>query len=135
MKIKNFIFLITALALGAPTTALAENSGDILDRITNTLHPVASLYNQPDQTGQNTTAWLVARVGAVMQVFLSLLGIMMILLLLYGGYLWMTARGNEQQVEDAQHTIRSAIFGAIVIIASAAITMTVLNKIGGALTN
>ncbi len=123
-------FFIACAAIFLPTAVFAQSA---LDQITQNLIPVASVYNQPPVSGQDTTAWLIIRVGAVIQVFLSILSLVMIILILYGGYLWLTARGNEQQVEEAQHTIRSAVLGALVIIASAAITSFVIGKIGGAL--
>lgn len=136
MRIKKIFVTFAVIVFLSPMLVMAQGTdgtGSALDNITQNLTPVASVYNQPPLSGQDTTAWLIQRVGAVVQVFLSLLGLVMVLLILYGGYLWLTARGNEQQVEDAQHTIRSAIIGALIIIASAAITGFVVGRVGGAL--
>lgn len=122
------IISASLLGLFLPAFVFAQS---VLDQISGNLHWTASVYNQPDLNGQPTKLWLITRVGAVMQIFLSLLGLVMIILIIYGGYLWMTARGNDKQVEEAQHTIRSAIIGALVIIAAGAITGFVLGQIGG----
>src|SRR3989338_1313164 len=38
----------------------------------------------------------------IINFFLSLLGTILIVLIFYAGFLWMTAAGNEEQVEKAQ---------------------------------
>ena len=57
-------------------------------------------------------------VGTVIGAFLSLLGIFFIGLLIYGGYNWMTARGDETKVEKAKKTITNAVIGLIVIVSA-----------------
>jgi hypothetical protein len=37
-------------------------------------------------------------VGGLIGVFLSLLGVIFLILILYGGYIWMTSAGNETKV-------------------------------------
>src|SRR3989339_689175 len=61
-------------------------------------------------------------VGTVVKAFLSLLGIIFIILVIYGGYKWMMARGSEQEVEAAKNIIQRAIIGLIIIVAAYAIT-------------
>ena len=51
-------------------------------------------------------------------VVLAVLSILFIALVFYGGYKWMMARGNEQEVEEARAIIRQAIIGLIVLLAS-----------------
>jgi len=60
--------------------------------------------------------------GGIIRIFLSLLGVIFILLMLYGGYLWMTARGNQEQVTKAKELMTSAIIGLVIVIAAYAIT-------------
>lgn len=60
--------------------------------------------------------------GLVIKGILALLGIIFTCLIIYGGYLWMTAHGEEQRVTKAQATIRSAIIGLIIVLAAYAIT-------------
>ena len=59
--------------------------------------------------------------GTVVKAFLSLLGVIFIVLMIYAGHLWMTARGNEDQLTKAKTTIRVAIIGLIIIVGSYAI--------------
>jgi len=57
---------------------------------------------------------LTVFMGQIIGVFLSLLGTIFIFLMVYAGYNWMTAAGEEKKVEKAQHTIKVAIIGLII---------------------
>lgn len=57
-------------------------------------------------------------IAVIIFVALSVLSILFIILIFYGGYKWMMARGNEQEVEEARAIIRQAIIGLIVLLAS-----------------
>lgn len=69
---------------------------------------------------------LPSLVGIVVGSLLSITGVAFFLLSLYGGFLWMTARGNDQQIEQGRNTLKAAIIGIIVVVASYAITSLVL---------
>lgn len=69
--------------------------------------------------------------GNVVGAALSFVGVLFLLLMIYGGVLWMTAQGNEQQVEKARNLIISAIIGLIIVLGAYAIT----SFIGGQLTS
>lgn len=60
-------------------------------------------------------------VGRIIMAALSLLGGVFIILIVIGGYDWMTAEGNEQKVEKAQNYIRRAIIGLIITLGAWAI--------------
>ncbi|PIR12800.1 hypothetical protein COV49_04150 [Candidatus Falkowbacteria bacterium CG11_big_fil_rev_8_21_14_0_20_39_10] len=72
---------------------------------------------------------LVILVGNVIQVFLSILGIIFMGLALYGGYLWMNARGNEEQVTKSKNLLRDAVIGLVIIVGAYAITYFVMATI------
>jgi len=57
------------------------------------------------------------------------LSLIFIVLILYAGYNWMTAGGEEKKVEDAKGTITRAIIGLVIIIAAFAITYFVFNAL------
>ncbi len=54
------------------------------------------------------------------------MGVLFAGLTIYGGFLWMTARGNEQQVTDAQTLIRNSVIGIVVIFSAFAISQFVI---------
>lgn len=68
-------------------------------------------------------------VGRVINIFLSVLGILFFGLALYGGYLWMTARGDEKQVEKAKNVIERAATGIVIILGAYAIATFVVQQL------
>lgn len=68
-------------------------------------------------------------VGKVIQIGLSLLGILFFLLVLYAGFIWMKARGNTEEVEKAKAIIEGAIIGLVIVSAAYAITSFVFTSI------
>jgi hypothetical protein len=56
--------------------------------------------------------------GTVISIFLSLLGIIFIVLMIYGGYNWMIAAGDEAKVTKAKDTFKRAIIGLIITLCS-----------------
>lgn len=57
----------------------------------------------------------VAVAGTLVNTFLSLIGIVFIILIIYAGFKWMTAGGNEEQVNKAKTTIINSVIGIVVV--------------------
>lgn len=53
-------------------------------------------------------------VSTIIQTALSLLGVIFIILTVIGGYRYMTAGGNDQNVEKAKNYIQRALIGVII---------------------
>lgn len=70
--------------------------------------------------GAGTT--LEGGISSILTVALSFLGVIFLLLMIFGGILWMTARGNEKNVDRAKNIIFDSIIGLVIIIAAYAIT-------------
>ena len=68
-------------------------------------------------------------VGKMIFTALSLLGIIFLILLIYAGYLWMTASGNEQQVEKAKSMITAAMIGLIIVLSAYSILILLVHII------
>ena len=66
-------------------------------------------------------------VGLLLTGLFSILGIIAIALLLYSGFTWMTARGNESKVEKAKENLIDVLLGLLFIIGSYALTTFLLN--------
>ena len=65
----------------------------------------------------------------IIKSLLTLLGIIFVVLIIYGGYLYMTAQGKEDQIKKAKQTIIAASIGVGIIILSYAIASFILNAI------
>ena len=72
-------------------------------------------------------------IGTIVGALLSFIGILFFILVIYGGYLWMTARGNEEQVGKSISIITQAAIGLIIVAAAYLITRflgeTIINQI------
>lgn len=115
---KKFIFIviliIPAAALAAPNKAIGN-----LEDIGNVKGP----YEAADQFT------LSAIIGVVISAALALIGAIFLVLMLYAGYHWMTARGEEEKVEKAKDTINRAIVGLIIVVGAYAIWQFIFNEL------
>ncbi|PIR74114.1 MAG: hypothetical protein COU35_04115 [Candidatus Magasanikbacteria bacterium CG10_big_fil_rev_8_21_14_0_10_47_10] len=68
-------------------------------------------------------------VAGIINVALSLLGIILVTLIVYAGFLWMTAAGNDDQITKAKKILSSAIIGLIIILSAYAITRFVTDNL------
>ena len=66
----------------------------------------------------------------VINYALGFLGILSVLLIIYGGYYWMFSGGNEQKVETAKKILLNATIGLIIVLLSASITFFVFKALG-----
>ncbi|MBP9863895.1 hypothetical protein KBC54_00400 [Patescibacteria group bacterium] len=85
-----------------------------------------------EAAGVNPNQDLVQIVGRIIYIFLGLLGTIFLVLMLYAGYLWMTAAGDPAKVEKAKATIRNAIIGIVIIASAFAITNFILKSLSDA---
>lgn len=68
-------------------------------------------------------------IGEIIQLILSFLGVIFLVLTIYGGFLWMTAAGNDEQVKNARSIITSAVIGLFLVLSAYAITWFVISKL------
>lgn len=61
-------------------------------------------------------------IGRIIGVALSFVGALFLLLMIYGGFTWMMARGNEAEVTKAKDLITAAVIGLVIVLAAYAIT-------------
>lgn len=71
--------------------------------------------------------------GKIIKGSLTIVGTIFLGLMIYGGFLWMTARGEEGQISKGKDTIVAAIIGLVVIVSAYAITNLIQERlVGGA---
>lgn len=71
-------------------------------------------------------------IGAVVKVLLSVLGVVLVCIIVYAGYLWMTAGGDEKQVDKAKDWIKNAVAGMVIVISAYAIAAYVVDRLASA---
>lgn len=130
LKNKVVVGLSAALMLGmalAPSMASAavDPNGEITD-----------VFGTAEITGPGGIALgdqsLQTTVVRLINVALSLLGIIAVVIVLIGGFKWMTAGGNEEKVAEARKLIFAGIVGMAIILSAWAIAKFVLSNLGAA---
>lgn len=85
--------------------------------------------NYAAQVGLASSDLRSSAVG-VIQSLLGVLGILALIIVLIGGFRWMTAGGNEEGVASAKKTIAAGIIGIVIILFAYAIVSFVFNVVG-----
>lgn len=73
-------------------------------------------------------------IANIINVAMSLLGIVAVVIILIGGFKWMTAGGSEDKVSEARKLIFSGIIGLAIILSAWAITTFVISQLSLATT-
>jgi len=104
--------LITSsvLLLALPVTALAQTSYTIED--------IGSSVGLG-------TADLKDTVVNIIQWVLGILALVAVVMIIIGGFQWMTAAGNEEKIEKAKKVISAAVIGLIIVLLAWAIVIFV----------
>lgn len=71
-------------------------------------------------------------IGTLIGTILSFVGVIFLLLVIYGGIMWMTAGGAEEKITKAKGLITNAVIGLALIFAAYAITAFVTGQLSGA---
>lgn len=122
--ILSFVFL-AIMAVGpvqaqtpAPTSGGAWNNQVGMDQ-------VGAEYGEPNPQAPSSVIAIAVR---LINYSLLVLGVLFVALLVMSGYQWMTAMGNEDQVEKAQSRMKNAIIGLVIVLSSWAITEFIFYK-------
>ena len=122
-KIISFTILVVIglLIVGGPVLALDLG----LDSAKN-----AAAGAGYDAAGTTETT-LAQTIGSFIRGILTVSGVIFTCLVFYAGYLWMTARGDEAQVEKAKEIIRAGVIGLTIALAAFGITNLVMRMVTG----
>lgn len=77
----------------------------------------------------SSSATLPVIIGNAVRIFIGALGIIFLLLTVYAGYLYLTARGSEENVKHAKETLSRGVIGMIIVFAAYAISTYVLSAL------
>ena len=66
---------------------------------------------------------------SIVNVMLGFLGILAIIMILWGGFRWLTSAGNEERVDEAKKIIVAGIIGLVIILTAYAITVFVIEQL------
>ena len=73
-------------------------------------------------------------IAGVVEVVMGFLGVMAILLIIYGGFIWMTAGGAPAKVETAKKILRNGVIGLLIVLSAFALALFILRVLIGVTT-
>lgn len=121
-----FEFLIFfLLAIFLPTQQVVAQEQNIWDGMFQMIKPIGQAFGY--QTGVPQDIRIIA--ATIIRIFILILTIIFFILVVYGGYTWMMAQGEEDRVNKGKGILRNGIVGIVIIFASYAITRYVLLSI------
>lgn len=87
----------------------------------------ATPYSLEDIGGQVGlgTADLKATIVNIIAWVLGIVALIAVVMIIIGGFMWLTSGGNEEKIEKAKKTISSAVIGLIIVILAWAIVIFV----------
>lgn len=109
-----FVFVFTVPALSAPSV---DNIGQQLDQAV-------------DKTGV-TKSNIPTVAGAVIKTLLSLVSLFFLVLTVYAGITWLTARGNDEMVGKARNTLAASVIGLIIAVGAYALVLLITGRFLG----
>ena len=113
----------------AQTSTTPEDGTSEIDNVSDLLPTTFS-----DETGLGQKD-LKSGIGELINVALGFLGIVAVIIILFGGFKWMTAGGNDEKVGEAKRLIIAGIIGLAIILSAYAITTFVLESLIDATTD
>lgn len=113
-NLRNKIILLAALAPLAASAGPLESAG--------------GLDQMAGQTG------LIERpvtdvVATIIRGILTILGTIFVVLIILGGFKWMTSAGNAEKVKEARESIKNAMIGLIIVVTSYAVVRFVFDTL------
>ena len=109
-------FLFSLLLIIAPTNLYAQQDD-----------PYGLTAASNINVGQSTD--LKTIIADVINIALGFLGIIAVIIILFAGFKWMTAAGNEEQVSSAKKMIVQAVIGLAIIFLAWAIANFVITNL------
>ena len=126
------------VGFSAPLTASAQNTGQTGQTVVtpgtnpfgaNSFARKATSDIQQQAIGTRTVMTLPEIIGNIVNIVLSFLGVLLLVYLIYAGFLWMTSGGDSKKADSAKSYIQNAIIGLIIILASFAISNFVISNL------
>ncbi len=117
---KFLLFISTGLLLAVPlvVSAQAMNLGN------------EWLENFGTQAGYGTTTALPVVIGRIVNIVLGLMGLIAVVIIIIGGFMWMTSGGSEEKVKKAKSLMGYAVIGLVIVIIAYAAAAFIINKLG-----
>ena len=120
----GLLFLTIFLLVSLPFSVFASGSFDF--------SADSGLKSTADKTGHTRQTFfysansLEGGVANIVLTLLSLVGMVFLVFLIYGGFFWMTARGNETQAKKAKDIITNSIVVLAIVLLAYTISIFII---------
>jgi len=112
------LFVVGGFLIGQAVPVFAQAQGDF---------GVTAVDSQIALSGTSIAVIIVN----VIRILLGSLGLVLVILIMYAGYMIMTSAGNEEKITKGKEILRNAVIGTAIILFSLIIVQFVLNILGG----
>jgi len=119
---KHLMALAIVSLLVLPLFAVNAQSTVIQDGITETNTALGGSLGDADADPRKIAANII-------NLALGFLGLIAVVIVLFGGFKWMTAAGNEDKVEEAKKVLGAGVVGLLIVLAAWGLSSWVINTI------
>ena len=121
----TFLLIISCLLLVLPYLSLAQGTASTMSGFLDNIAKGAGY-----ETAGVTDTTLAETVGSIIAKILEIIGIIFMVFMIYGGWIWMKAKGNEEQVTRAKNILNNAAIGLLIILTSYVLTWFIVSSLG-----
>jgi len=127
LKLKIFpVSLLLFAMLISPLTGFGQSAENVDDVI-------GDLKDTAEQSGiivdNKQPPTLYQTIGKFINLFLAFLGVVFLIIIIYAGFVWMMAKGNQEEVNRAIDWMKNAFIGIIIVLAAYLLTNYVVFRI------
>lgn len=126
-KVSAIPLVVTTYILASATVAFAQEEGSAPTGTLGNLQTVGRAAFGPGAVAQDRTLPLI--VATLIRQALGLMGVLLVVIIIYAGFLWMTAGGNDEKVTKAKKWLTNAVIGVVIIFLAYAITTFVVEAV------
>ncbi len=120
IKLKKVLATLGVLSMLAPAVVMAQATPPV------TSNDLGLQYGSATGLGQKDIRVTVA---SIIRTAMGLLGIVAVVIVLIGGFKWMTAGGAEEGVAEGKSWIFSGVIGLAIILSAYALATYVINSL------
>lgn len=131
---KTINYLLISLLIIVGLTSHVSAQGKFLEDSYNDSKIVAQSAGYDSIEGDPENR-LMDRINSLISVVLSLVGTILIVIILYAGFLYMTAGGNDEQIGKAKKYIINSVIGLIIVLSAYGIAKLIITSVAGSTTD
>lgn len=120
--------LMSSFIILVPTVALAQTNLSISDGICGGANLLPVGEPDPDCATNETGTTLPEIMTNIINIVSWIVGIVAVLMIIYGGFKYLTSGGNDANVTSAKNTILYAIIGLVIVALAQIIVRFVISR-------